>query len=587
MFQSNLFRKKSITTILEDHEKGYSDAENIVTGLKRTLTARDLTAFGIAAIVGAGVFATIGKAASDGGPAVALLFIFTAIACSFSALCYAEFASMIPVSGSAYTYAYISFGELIAWIIGWDLILEYGVGNVTVAISWSDYFTSLLNGVLDYYHWQHIPEYLTLDYFSAHSSYDAILNGKATLLNASQSVREGYLAWIHAPSIGDFKIILDLPAFVIVILITYLVFIGMRESRNASNIMVGIKIIILIMLIVVGCFYIKPENWVPFMPNGIGGVLKGVSAVFFAYIGFDAISTAAEETKNPQKNLPRGIIYSLLICTVLYVVISFVLTGMVSYKELNVGDPLAYVFQRVGINAFAGIISLAAVIAMTSVLLVFQMGQPRILMSMSRDGLLPTSFARIHPKYRTPSFSTIITGFLVGIPLFFMNMDEITDLTSIGTLFAFVLVCAGSIVLQRSPDASKRKFKVPYINGKYIIPAMAIFGISLFFYMLNHDYHGSLTGILGLKVEKGESAWMIYREKIPLLIFLIVSFYVVILSYIKSFSLIPSLGLLSCLYLMSELGYLNWLRFVLWFIIGIVIYARFSYKNSRLNKSSK
>ena len=476
----SLFRKKSISAILADAETGLSDATHSSTGLRKVLTVRDLTAMGIAAVVGAGIFSTIGNASYQGGPGVSLLFVITAVCCGFSALCYAEFASRIPVSGSAYTYAYASFGELIAWIIGWDLLMEYAIGNIAVAISWSEYFVNLLEGLHI-----HVPTYLTTDYLSASRGFTeataAIAKG-TSLENLSQGVRSGFEAWSTAPQIGNIKLIADIPALGIVFLITWLVYTGIKETRRATNMMVALKIVILIAVIAIGFFFVAPENWSPFLPNGFGGMMKGVSAVFFAYIGFDAISTTAEECKNPQRDLPRGMIYSLIICTILYILIALVLTGMVSYKELQVGDPLAFVFKRVGLDKISYIISFSAVIATASVLLVFQMGQPRIWMSMSRDGLLPKAFSRIHPKYKTPSFATIVTGCFVAIPALFLNLTEVTDLTSIGTLFAFVLVCGGVLLLpKREEGATKPKFQIPYINSQFIVPVLFIVGVIIFY----------------------------------------------------------------------------------------------------------
>src|SRR5690242_18196428 len=472
-----LFRKKSIASILTDAESGLSDATHSASGLKKVLRVKDLTAMGIAAVVGAGIFSTIGNASFQGGPGVSILFILTAVCCGFSALCYAEFASRIPVSGSAYTYAYASFGELIAWIIGWDLLMEYAIGNIAVAISWSQYFVNLLEGLHI-----HIPSFLTTDYLSAsrafHSASDTLANG-GSLASLPANIREGYNAWLNAPHIGNLKFIADIPALAIVFFITWLVYTGIRETRKATNLMVGFKIIILLAVIAIGCFYVAPANWSPFLPNGFSGMMKGVSAVFFAYIGFDAISTTAEECKDPQRDLPKGMIYSLIICTVLYVLIALVLTGMVSYKILNVGDPLAMVFDARGLKFISGIVAVSAIIATASVLLVFQLGQPRIWMSMSRDGLLPKIFSKIHPKYKTPSFSTILTGFVVAIPALFLNLNEVLSLTSIGTLFAFVLVCGGILVLQGRKDKPESKFKVPYINGKFIYPLMLLIAIVL------------------------------------------------------------------------------------------------------------
>jgi len=563
-----LFRKKSIASILADAESGLSDATHSASGLKKVLKVRDLTAMGIAAVVGAGIFSTIGNAAYQGGPGVSLLFILTAVCCGFSALCYAEFASRIPVSGSAYTYAYASFGELIAWIIGWDLLMEYAIGNIAVAISWSEYFVNLMEGLRI-----HIPSFLTTDYLSASRGFKEVTAELAkgeTLGSLSKSMQTGYDAWINAPRIGNFKLIADLPALAIVFLITWLVYTGIKETRKATNLMVAFKIVILIGVIAIGCFYVAPANWSPFLPNGFGGMMKGVSAVFFAYIGFDAISTTAEECENPQRDLPRGMIYSLIICTILYIAVAFVLTGMVSYKELQVGDPLAFVFKRVGLNQISYIISFSAVIATASVLLVFQMGQPRIWMSMSRDGLLPKAFSRIHPKYKTPSFATIVTGLFVAIPALFLNLTEVTDLTSIGTLFAFVLVCGGVLLLpKREEGEAVPKFRIPFINSQFIVPVLFIVGVIIFY-----------KNFLGLF--DFSDGWEVFRDKLPFFLFVILSIGLTIASFVKKLSLIPVLGLASCFYLMTELGYTNWLRFLIWLIIGLVIYFFYSRQHSKL-----
>ncbi|HZB46900.1 MAG TPA: amino acid permease, partial [Pyrinomonadaceae bacterium] len=354
---SNLFRTKDVAQIKRDAELGYGDHGELTVEdrhLRKTLGVVDLTAFGIAAIIGAGIFSTIGTAAFNGGPAVAFLFVFTAIACAFSALCYAEFASQIPVAGSAYTYAYASFGELIAWIIGWDLLIEYAIGNIAVAISWSDYFTGLLAG-----YGVNIPAYLTMDFLSASRGFEALntLTAEGKLDAITGGMKTAHEAWTTAPRVAGIPIVCDLPALFIVLVITVLVYVGIRESKRASNIMVAVKVGVVLMVIAVGATYINTENWSPFAPNGLGGVLKGVSAVFFAYIGFDAITTTAEECKNPQRDLPLGMIFSLIICTVLYIAIALVLTGMVSYKEFEgVGDPLAHVFSRTGMDWMAGIV---------------------------------------------------------------------------------------------------------------------------------------------------------------------------------------------------------------------------------------
>lgn len=573
---NNLFRRKTIDSILAETKAGYTEEG---TTLNRTLTVRDLTAFGIAAVVGAGIFSTIGNASASGGPAVSLLFVFTAVACGFSAMCYAEFASMIPVSGSAYTYAYASFGEFIAWIIGWDLLMEYAIGNIAVAISWSDYFTGFLSGIGFV-----IPEYFTMDFLTAWRGHDQVTKLLAegqTLDTISAGLVDAYSAWLNAPTIGSLRIVADIPALVITLLISYLIYIGIKESRTASNIMVGIKLAIIFLVIAIGFFYVNPENWSPFAPHGVAGVLKGVSAVFFAYIGFDAISTTAEECKDPQRDLPRGMIYSLVICTVLYIIISLTLTGMVNYSELAVGDPMAFVFKKVGLNWISGIVAISAVIATASVFLVFQIGQARIWMSMSRDGLLPKKFAAIHPKYKTPSFSTIIAGFVVAVPALFMNLTEVTDLTSIGTLFAFVLVCGGTLVLQNSPNVQNAKFRVPYINGQFIVPALFLGTIAVIYFY----YPDSWRGFFSMQDPSGaEQGWDVFKHKIPMILFITVATIVTILSFLKKFSLIPVLGLTSCFYLMSELGITNWSRFFIWLLIGLAVYFLFSYRNSKLHQ---
>ena len=560
---NSLFRKKSISTILQDAEQGLGDGHG--AGLKKVLGVKDLTAMGIAAVIGAGVFSSIGKASYDGGPGIIYLYIFTAIACGFAALCYAEFASTVPVSGSAYTYSYVAFGEIFAWIIGWDLLMEYAIGNIAVAISWSDYFTRLMNGFNF-----HIPDWLTMDYSSAHTGFKeasaSLANGEL-LQNLDAVVVSKYNAWAQSPQLFGLNLIMDLPALLIVLIITAIVFRGIRESRNASNFLVGLKLAVIFLVIVVGGFYVNPENWSPFTPNGIGGVLKGVSAVFFAYIGFDAISTTAEECKNPQKDLPRGMIYSLIICTILYVLLALVLTGMVNYRQLNVGDPLAMVFDARGLKWLAGIVAVSAVFATASVLLVFQLGQPRIWMSMSRDGLLPKIFSRIHPRFGTPSFSTILTGCAVAIPALFLNLDVVIALTSIGTLFAFVMVCGGVLVLQNQPDRPESRFKVPYINGKYIVPV--ILAASMIYIVVK--FPGYYTDIMKL-------------ETLPMIGFFVVAIIVAVYSYLKNFSLIPVLGMLSCFYLMAQENHSNWFRFLIWLGAGLIVYFLYGYHNSKLAK---
>lgn len=589
---ASLFRTKSIAQIQADAAAGLSDHENTGTGLRRTLGVFDLTLMGVAAIIGAGIFAMIGKASYNGGPAVALLFVFTATACGFSALCYAEFASRIPVAGSAYTYAYASMGEFIAWIIGWDLIVEYAIGNIAVAISWSDYFTGLLKGYgID------IPLHFTMDFLTAKrgfaavneavasgASLDALTQGcavKDAIVSCGQV--DAYLAWANAPKLGSISVVADLPALLITVLITALVFIGIRESKFASNIMTVLKVAIILLVIFLGLNYVNPANWSPFAPNGVEGVLKGVSAVFFAYIGFDALSTTAEECKNPRRDLPIAMILSLVICTILYIAVALVLTGMVSYTTLDVGDPLAFVFGPEGANIpwVAGIIAVSAVIALATVFLVFQIGQPRLWMAMSRDGLLPRVFSSIHPKFQTPWFATLVTGAVVAIPALFMNLTEVTDLASIGTLFAFVVVCAGVLFKDKEFKESGTRY-VPYINSQFFLPVILIAVVAVIYYF-NPEF---ASGFFKLEPAEGEGLLGAFSHKIPMIFFLIVSAVLLFLSLTKKLSLIPILGLLSCLYLMTELGVTNWIRFGLWLLAGLVIYALYGYKNSKLGQQT-
>jgi len=565
----SLFRKKSIDKIVEDAALGLNDGHS-GSGLKRVLGVRDLTFMGIAAVVGAGIFSTIGTAAFHGGPGISLLFVITAITCGFSALCYAEFASRVPIAGSAYTYAYVTFGELIAWIIGWALILEYAIGNIVVAISWSGYFVNLLEG----FH-IHLPGWLSTNYDQAQQGYEEAVKHLAaggTKETFSKLARIGYDAINNAPMIGSWRIILNTPAFIIVALITLLAYIGIKESKKSTNFMVIFKIIVIIFVIILGFYYVDTKNWDPFLPNGFTGVLAGVSAVFYAYIGFDAISTTAEECKNPQRDLPRGMIYSLIICTVLYILIALVLTGMVNYTELKVDDPLAFVFDRLGLHKIGYIISISAVVATTSVLLVFQLGQPRIWMSMSRDGLLPKKFSKVHPKFGTPGFATIVTGFFVGIPSLFMSISRMTDLTSIGTLFAFVLVCFGVLILPKlAPTGIKQAFRLPYINGKYAVPILSIIFIYFAKYRIQED-------VLNIATQN-------FQESL-FLIFIIILLVVSITTYIYKFSIIPIIGALCCLYLMIEIPPVSWVWFFCWMVIGLLLYNFYGRKHSLLSKEN-
>jgi amino acid transporter len=590
---SSLFRKKSIAQIQADAAAGLSDAETVSgdnTHLRRTLGLFDLTLMGIAAIIGASIFAMVGKASYNGGPAIIFLFIFTAVAVTFAALCYAEFASRIPVAGSAYTYAYASMGEFIAWIIGWDLIVEYAIGNIAIAISWSDYFTGLLKG-----YGINFPLPFTMDFVTARRGFaavsEAVADGKTleTLQAACDSADaavncgqiEAYTAWSSAPQIGGFPIVADLPALLIVVVITALVYIGIRESKLAGNVMTVLKIGIILLVIFLGAFYVNPENWSPFAPNGVSGVLKGVSAVFFAYIGFDALSTTAEECKDPRRDLPKAMMFSLVICTVLYIALTLVLTGMVSYTKLNVGDPLAFVFTQPDSNLpwVAGIIAISAVIALATVFLVFQIGQPRLWMAMSRDGLLPRIFSSIHPKFKTPWFATIITGLVVAIPALFMNLTEVTDLASIGTLFAFVVVCAGVLFKDKEFAEGGKRF-VPYINAQILLPVI----LAIVFGTIYYFYPTFVRDFLTVEPKEDETWFGAFSHKIPLIFFVVITVILLILTLVKKLSLIPILGLLSCLYLMTELGVTNWLRFGIWLLVGLVIYALYGYRHSKLHR---
>ena len=559
---SHLFRKKSIT--LANKETHPHSGE---TKLKKVLDVKDLTFMGIAAVIGAGVFSTIGHAAFHGGPGIALLFLITAITCGFSALCYAEFASLIPVAGSAYTYTYIAFGEIIAWIIGWALILEYAVGNIVVAISWSSYFVQFLDGFNI-----HLPTWLTTNVFDAKRHYLEALKFQAEGIKFSDisiNVQRGYNAFMNAPVILGFKIILNIPAFIIVALICTLTYVGIKESKKSTNFMVIFKVLVIVFIIVLGFFYVSPSNWEPFLPNGIGGVMLGVSAVFYAYIGFDAISTTAEECKHPKRDLPRAMFYSLGICTVLYVLVALVLTGMVKYSHLNVDDPLAYVFNRLKLHNIGYIISISAVIATTSVLLVFQIGQPRIWMAMSRDGLLPKKFSKIHPKYQTPSFATIVSGLFVGIPALFATSSSMTELTSIGTLFAFILVCFGVLMLPKKLYTDNVNFKMPYFNGRIIIPI-----ITIFFLYVNFDKIINIVTHFSTHDFK-EYAFLLYC---------IILIIVTIMTIIKKFNAIPIIGALSCFYLMIEIPKISWLTFIGWMSLGLIIYFLYGHRKSILRK---
>jgi APA family basic amino acid/polyamine antiporter len=510
---SRLFARKSVADFEADIAKR--------GGLKRTLGKWHLTALGVGATIGAGIFATtgtaiVGDAARPGaGPAVIFSFLLTAVACGFAALCYAEFAAMVPVAGSAYTYAYASLGEFVAWIIGWDLIIEYAVGNIGVAIGWAGYFRELINHFgLD------LPAWLATDYRSAHDAFVALSAGGA----ATSDPLIQYLAsaWSGAPHLGGLPFIINLPAVAVVLAITVILVIGIKESANANNAMVVLKIGIIIFFIAVGLFLIRPTNWTNpqtggFAPNGVAGISAAAAIIFFAYIGFDAVSTAAEETKDPARDMPFGIVMSLLITTVLYIAIAIVMTGVAPWKQLGTAEPmitaLQYAHGPPRLLSFSRlIISLGAVLAMGSVLLVFQLGQPRIFFSMSRDGLLPPFLSKVHPKYKTPYIGTILTGVFVAFFAAFANIAEVVDLTNIGTLFAFVLVSIGVIVLRRTDPSRPRPFRVPWVP------------------------------------------------------------------------LTPLISIAACIYLMMQLPGVTWIRFVVWLIIGLVLYFVYGYRHSTLRR---
>ncbi len=553
MFRS-LLRKKSLPDILRDAQSGLTDGHHSPE-LRKVLGVRDLTSMGIAAVIGAGIFSTIGQAAYNGGPGVVFLFLIITVTCGFTALCYAEFASRVPVAGSAYTYSYVTIGEVVAWVIGWALILEYAIGNVVVSISWSSYFVNLLEGINI-----HLPGWLVTDPKTAHNLFDAaVAQGKST---------EGF-AWATAPQVGGLRLILNIPAFTIVILVTILAYIGIRESKKSANFMVALKLVVLAFLVGIGAFYISTDNWTPFMPKGFTGVLQGVSAIFFAYIGFDAISTTAEECANPQRDLPKGMLYSLLICTLIYVVVTLVITGMVNYSEFkDVADPLAYVFEKIHLQKVGYVISVSAVVAATSVMVVFQIGQPRIWMSMSRDGLLPRKFSTVHPKFHTPSFATIVTGFAVAIPALFVDISIVTDLTSIGTLFAFVLVCAGVLNLPRREKlAGDKSFHLPHINGQWLVPGL----LFLFMYGYSDRIHNALSNI------RHKS-----HQEILFLVFLVIAVFIAGMTFWKKLSLIPVLGMLFCLYLMIEIPARSWMVFFAWMGLGLLIYFSYGRRKSKL-----
>src|SRR5215207_5762331 len=449
----SLFSRKPISELLHEGDPN---------ALKRVLGAGDLVMLAIGAVIGAGIFSSIGTAAAGevrangeviraaAGPALIISFILLGVVCGFAALCYAELASMIPQAGSAYAYSYATLGELVAWIIGWDLILEYAVGNIAVAVAWGGYFNSLLSGFGIV-----LPPFLTHGY-------------RAVSLSSDPTVRA---LMDTAPHIGGIPILVNIPAFAIVALVTWLLLLGVKESARANNIMVVVKLLVLALFVIVGGMHIDTKNYVPFAPNGWRGIHQGAAIVFFAYIGFDAISTAAEETKNPQRNLPIGILGGLAICTVIYVIVGAVATGLVPYEQLRAADPLAKALDVAGLKTASWIVSFGAVVSLTAVLLVFQYGQPRIFFAMARDGLLPPWAAKVSAKRRVPHITTIITGLVVAVGALFADENEIYDLTNIGTLSAFAIVCIGVLVLRYKEPDRPRPFRVPFVLPVTIIGA--------------------------------------------------------------------------------------------------------------------
>ena len=542
-----LFRTKSVDRITRESEAG---AEH---GLKRTLTSLDLTMLGIGAVIGTGIFAAIGTATAGNadrpgaGPAIILSFVLTAVACIFSALCYAEFAAMIPISGSAYTYAYATLGEMVAWIIGWDLIIEYAVGNIAVAISWASHLNDFLKNVPP--HWQ-IPMWLVTDLRTALNSPDIVA---------------------AAPKVFGMPIMFNLPAVLIVALITWVLVIGVKESAVVNNIMVALKIAILILFVWVGFHYVQREHFHPFLPNGWAGVQAGAAIIFFSFIGFDAVSTAAEETRNPKRDIPVGIIGSLLICTIIYVAVASVLIGIIPWTQLGIADPLPVALEFIHQNWVAGVVSFGAVVAMTAVLLVFQLGQPRIFFSMSRDGLLPKTFAAVHPRYRTPYVTTIWTGVFVAVFAAFASLDEIIELTNIGTLFAFVLVCMGIMILRHTDPHRRRPFKTPWI------PLLPIWLLILWYLTpllftagdwgtrLEHTVVLAIAAVGTAFSVVGIAAWFRSRS-VPELVK-------------TEFALA---GIASCIWLMRGLPEVTWWRFLGWLALGLTIYTLYGYRHSRM-----
>lgn len=506
-----LLRRKPIADTRAEHADPQLEAE---PGLARSLGVWQLTTLGVGAILGAGIFSGAGTAIAGApghigaGPALVISYILVAIVCGLTALCYAEFAAMIPQAGSAYTYAYAALGEVVAWIIGWTLIIEYAIGNVAVAVSWSGYFQELLRGF-----GLALPEWLATDYLTAFDGARRVAES-ADPMTLAAHVRQSAGAVADAPRLFGIPIIVNVPAVAIVALITRVLVIGIRESAWTNAVMVAVKVAILAFFVIAGAFFVRPDNWTPFAPHGFDGIWVGASLVFFAYIGFDALTTTAEEAKNPQRDIPRAMLWALAFTTLLYIVVTVVLTGLSSWDQLGTAEPLATAFAARGLNFMAGIIAVGGLVATTSVLLVFQLGQPRIFFAMGRDGLLPRWTQQIHPKYRTPHLSTIVTGAFVAVFAAFAPIDAVIELSNIGTLFAFAVVCGGVLVLRHLEPNRPRPFRTPWVP------------------------------------------------------------------------FVPLVAIASCFILMIKLPLVTWIRFVVWLALGLVIYAAYGYRRSRLRTTA-
>jgi len=590
-----LFRIKTVKQIMaESTKEGHQ--------LKKVLGPIDLIALGIGAIIGAGIFVITGTAAAGGaghmgaGPAIVISFIITGIACGFAALCYAEFASYIPIAGSAYTYSYATLGELVAWIIGWDLVLEYMVGSSTVAIGWSGYFKSLLEGFNI-----KLPSWIVTDIMSVMEAVDkplkfieklqvqfpdlaAQLKQAATsharpekvgaMLQAISTVPQEQMhnapllakfqallmTYQSAPHIGDIPLCFNIPAFMIIALVTTLLVVGISESAKVNSFIVGLKLIILFIFLGFGIFYINPKNWVPFMPNGIAGIQTGAAMIFFAYIGFDAVSTTAEEARNPGRDLPIGILGSLIVCTILYVAVAGVMTGMCPWNLLGTAEPVATALKHVGLNFLASyIISVGAVVALIAVLIVMQLGQPRIFFSMSRDGFVPKWLSLVHPRFKTPYRTTIISGIIVALLATVFNINEVAELCNIGTLFAFVLVCGGIAILRHRDSDIMAPFNSKAFPWILVLGAVLLECIACLVKI--PIVSGIALALLIIIVVFSFVASFLYKEsriKRPFMAPLV--------------PWVPLCGILTCVYLMMGLPPITWIRFVSWLLIGLIIY---------------